>query len=100
MSLIESEMPINKIASLLGVFPKRIWIILNYWLRRAYHADDQSSIKTIGIDETSRKKGHDYLMITADLDQRRVVFACPGKDEKTIGQLAEHLKNERYKQSK
>jgi transposase len=92
MSLIESEMPVNKIASLLGVLPKRIWTIFNYWLARAYHADDQSSIKTIGIDETSRKKGHDYLMITADLDKRRVVFACPGKDEKTIGQLAEHFK--------
>ncbi len=92
MSLIESEMPVNKVASLLGVLPKRIWTIFNYWLTVAYNGDDQSDIKAIGIDETSKKKGHDYIMITADIESRRVVFACSGKDEKTIAQLAEHFK--------
>jgi len=93
MSLIESEMPVNKVAEKLHVLPKRIWTVFNYWISIAFQKDDLSKVKRIGIDETSRKKGHDYIMITADLDERRVIFSCRGKNEKTVSELAEHFKN-------
>jgi len=95
MSLIESEMPVNKAAHLLRVFPKRLWTVFNYWISIAFNADDQSKVKSIGIDETSKKKGHDYIMVTADLDERRVIFACAGKGTNTVSRLAGHLKNKR-----
>ena len=61
MALIEREMPVNKAGALLGEYPHRIWTIFNYWIAIAYDGDDQSSVKRIGIDETSVRKGHDYV---------------------------------------
>ena len=93
MSLVESEMPINKAARILRVLPKRIWTVFNFWISRAFNADDQSRVKNIGIDETSKRKGHVYITVTADLDARRVIFASPGKDTNTMLQLSKHFKN-------
>ena len=70
MCLIENEMPINKAAAIMTIYPNRIWTIFKYWIKRAFAKDDQKNVKNIGIDETSSKKGHNYVTIAADLDQR------------------------------
>lgn len=93
MCLIENEMPINKAATILGVYPNRLWTIFNYWIEHAFERDDQTHVTNIGIDETSSKKGHDYVTLAADLDARRVLFATPGKDEATIDRLQNHLRS-------
>lgn len=91
MLLMENEMPVNKAAVILKVYPKRIWTIFNYWINLALSKDEQSGVSSIGIDETSRKKGHDYVTVAVDLEKRRVLFVTEGKDEKTIDRLREHL---------
>lgn len=91
MLLMENEMPVNKAASILRVYPKRIWTIFNYWINLALSKDEQSGVSSIGIDETSRKKGHDYVTVAVDLQERRVLFVTEGKDEKTIDRHREHL---------
>lgn len=50
MALIESEMSVNKVGKLLHVYPQRIWTIFNYWIEKAYLADDRSESRT---EETS-----------------------------------------------
>ncbi|MBZ0199327.1 MAG: transposase [Ignavibacteriaceae bacterium] len=91
MLLIESEMPVNKAAALLKVYPKRLWTMFNYWITRALRKDTQSTVTAIGIDETSRKKGHEYVTVAVDLHEKRVLFVTEGKDEKTIVSLKEHF---------
>lgn len=91
MLLLENEMPVNKAASILKVYSNRIWTIFNYWIEKAIIKDDQSAVKSIGIDETSSKKGHSYVTVAVDLGERRVIFVTKGKDEKTISRLKEHL---------
>lgn len=93
MCLIENEMPVNKAAAILKVYPNRLWTIFKYWVKRALGKDDQSTVTKLGIDETSCKKGHSYVTIAADLEAERVIFACPGKDEKTMDALRVHLVN-------
>jgi transposase len=46
----------------------------------------------VGLDETSTKKGHSYVTIGVDLDQRRVFEVVAGKDSKAVGQLGDFLK--------
>lgn len=92
MALIEGEMPVNKAAGLLKVYPQRLWTIFNYWIQLAYQADDQSNVTQLGIDETSVRKGHDYVTVAADLSTRRVIHVTPGKDQHTIGRIKDHLK--------
>ena len=93
MSLIENEMPVNKAAATLSVYPNRLWTVFNYWVTRALAKDDQSNVEDVGIDETSAKKGHHYVTLAADLKERRVIFATKGKDETTIEAFKEHLEN-------
>lgn len=93
MLLIENEMPVNKAADILKVYPKRLWTMFNYWVALALSKDKQSTVTAIGIDETSRKKGHDYVTVAVDLNEKRVLFVTEGKDEKTIDRLKEHFDN-------
>jgi len=91
LALIEREMPVNKAADLLGEYPQRLWTVFNYWIQIAYNADDQSQVTKLGIDETSARKGHDYVTVAIDIDKRRVIHATPGKDQQTIDKIREHL---------
>ncbi len=99
MCLIENEMPVNKAAGILAVYPKRLWTIFNYWIQRAFHKDDQHSVTKIGIDETSNKKGSRSFgsTIAVDLDARRLLFATKGKDESTVDRLKQHLASKEVK---
>jgi transposase len=91
MLFIESEMPVKKAAKIMGVYDNRIWRLFDYWISRAFQADDQSGTEKIGIDETSNKKGHNYVTLAADMEERRVIFATPGKGADCITRLQEHL---------
>jgi transposase len=91
MALIESEMPINKIGQLVGENPHRMWTIFNHWVEKAYSSDQPKAMEKLGLDETSRRKGHDYITIAVDLDERRVVHATPGKDIAAVKAIKEYL---------
>lgn len=91
MLLIECEMPVSKAGQTMDVYPNRIWNVFNHWIKRAHNKDNVDDIKQIGFDETSTKKGHNYVTVAVDLDQRRVVFATPGKDSSTIASTADYL---------
>ncbi len=91
MSFIENEMPINKAAKLLGEHPNRIWRIFNYWIELAYQKDDVSQVTQLGFDETSRRKGHSYITVAVDLEERRVIHVVKGKNAKTIDDIKIYL---------
>ena len=90
--LIESEMPVNKAARLLGENPHRLWTIFNYWMERAYVNDQPSQITRLGIDETSSKKGHEYITVGVDLKEKKVVHVTEGKGKDAVKALKTHFK--------
>jgi len=47
-------------------------------------AQDLSAVERVGIDETSSRRGHDYVSVFADLDERRAVFVAEGRDHETV----------------
>jgi transposase len=91
MLLIESEMPVNRAASVLDIYPQRLWNIFSYWINKAYQSDAQADIRVLGIDETSSRKGHSYVTVAVDMESRRVIHAFPGKGADTIESIQEHL---------
>ncbi len=99
MCLIEQEMPVNKVGKVLGEYPNRIWTVFNYWIGIAYNDAKHSEIKSLGIDETSSKKGHKYLTVAMDMDNSNVVHVTPGKGAKTITQIADYLESKGTKRS-
>lgn len=93
MMLIESEMPVSRVGKALKEYPNRIWTIFHHWVRRAYGQADHSQVVALGIDETSSKKGHNYVTVGVDMDSRRVIHATEGKASDTITAIKDHLEN-------
>jgi transposase len=91
LALIEREMPVNRVAEILGVNPQRIWTVFDHWVGRARANDDPSEMTRLGVDETSSKKGHSYVTIGVDLDVSRVIHATEGKGQQCMKSIAQHL---------
>lgn len=93
MMLIESEMPVNRVGKSLKENPNRIWTIFHHWVQRAYTRADHSQVEALGIDETSSKKGHNYVTVSVDMDARSVIHATEGKGSETMTAIREHLED-------
>ncbi len=93
MKLIESEMPVSSVAKQTKVTAPRIWRVFHHWVSKARENVDMSNVKRIGIDETSSRKGHNYITNFVDLDTRQLIYCTKGKGEDTIGRFVEELEN-------
>jgi len=97
MALIEREMPVSRVAEILGVHPQRIWTVFDHWVCEGRKNDDPSRIRRLGVDETSSRKGHEYITIGVDMDEGRVIHAVPGKDAATILKIQQYLASQEVK---
>jgi transposase len=91
MLLIESEMPVRRAAKVINIHNTRLWRIFKYWVSLAVSRDSQREKKSLGIDETSTKKGHNYITLEVDMKERRVIYATEGKGSDTLTELKNHL---------
>lgn len=73
-------------------------IIARVWADIDAQHDRFAGLKRIGIDEISYKKGHKYLMVVVDHDQRRLVWAAPGRSGATVAAFFDLLGPERCAQ--
>ncbi len=78
------EMPVKALAGLLGEEDKRIWRVVHHYVDQAVDAQDLCDLERAGIDETSSRRGHEYVTVFADLDERRGVFCVEGRDHETV----------------
>jgi len=90
LSLCQS-MPVRQAAQLLRCNDKQLWRRIEHYVGEARKLDDMSDVKEIGIDETSLRKGHKYITVVHDLQKKRLLFACEGKNHKTVLDFATDL---------
>jgi transposase len=91
MDLIHAEMPVSHVARRYGIYDKRVWTVFRHWVDKAVSSADHSGITRIGVDETSRRKGHKYITVAVDLDTKAAFFVTLGKDASTLKATAEHM---------
>ncbi len=84
-------MPVAQAANLLRVAAKRLWARIDDYIKDARTEDDMSDVRHVGIDETNVKRGHEYITVAHDLDAKRLLFACPGRDHETAEAFASDL---------
>jgi len=82
--IMAQSMPISKVAEMIGEHDTRVWRVVDYYVKEARSKEDFSDVSTIGVDETSFTKGHNYVTIVADVDKSKVIHVCEGKDSSTI----------------
>lgn len=85
------QMTFAAVAKLVGESWHRVHAICSRYVDLALAEADLSAVTAVAIDETSCRRGHNYLTIAADMDKRKVVFVTEGKDAKTITGFAEYL---------
>src|SRR5690606_32304177 len=86
------ELPVRQAANQMRVAPKRLWRRVRHYVEVARAKDDMSGVRHVGIDETSVKRGHQYITVVHDLAAKRLLFACPGRDHQTLGACADDLR--------
>jgi len=79
-----THMPIATVARMIQVNDKKLWSMLERYVDATRILEDFSSTTAIGIDETSRVKGHQYITLFVDLDQRKTLYVTKGKDSSTV----------------
>jgi transposase len=91
--LVQGGMTATQAARLVDEHDTRLWRVLQHYVEKARAEADFSQVTTIGVDETSRSKGHNYITVFMDLeaDRRRVLFATEGKDADTVKRFREDL---------
>ena len=72
---LSKETAIKSVERITGVTDKRVWNILDHYVSQAVKEIDSSNMTSIGIDETSRKRGHNYVTIAVDMEERKVFHA-------------------------
>jgi len=85
-------LPVNTVAQHLAVGDDTLWNVLHHYIDRARAEEDFSEVRRVGIDETAARRGHNYVTFVHDLDQRRLLFGCEGRDQGTIQAFADDLK--------
>lgn len=91
MELVK-QMAVSVAANIVGEHDTRLMRIIKHYVAIGRDKVDMSEVKRIGVDETSSKKGHNYITIVADLDGDRILFATQGKDSSTIGRFIKDFK--------
>lgn len=86
-----SAMPVNIVATKVNEHDTRLWRIIHHYVEAARDRSDYSGVTRAAFDETSARRGHDYVTLFADLDQRRVIFVTEGKDNSTVAAFAADL---------
>jgi transposase len=82
------QMTFAAVAELTHLSWHRVHAICSRYVDMALEAADLSAVTAVAIDETSCRRGHDYLTLAADMAERKVVFVTKGKDSRTIADFA------------
>ena len=91
MSMVK-VMPVNNVAEKVNEHDTRLWRIVLHYVEKARDRSVFSDVIRAAFDETSARKGHDYVTLFSDLDTRRVIFVADGKDSSTVEAFAADLK--------
>jgi len=83
------EMPVRAMSKILQEHDTRLWRVLNHYVEEARRETDFSSVKEVGVDKTSSKRGHNYVTLFVDLGKPKAMFVTEGKDASTLGRFKE-----------
>lgn len=85
------EMPVSAVADISNIHEDSIWRILAHYVDKARENVDLSELDTIGVDELSVKKDHQYITLFYDLKDSRVIHIEDGKKREVFKGLRDKI---------
>ncbi len=89
---LASHMPVHTVSQIIGESDYKIWSLLESYVNATLANNDYSLLTAVGMDETSQRKGHDYITLFVDMLQKRTIFITEGKDHETVKAFVSDLK--------
>jgi len=89
--MLAPQMPFAAVARIVGISPHRVLAICKRYVSLAVAQAYFGNVRALAIDETSRARGHDYITLAADADERRVLAVVEGRDAKAVAAIADEL---------
>ena len=86
-----SGMTVTQISSQVGESDSRIWAMLGRAVGEAREGADCSGVTRVGIDDTARRRGQNYISTMVGLDGRRVIAVTVGRDRGAPARLCDEL---------
>jgi transposase len=90
--------PVHQVGKILNIGDRKLWHVLDCYVFKGLLQANHSEVKVFGVDETSVKKGHNYISLFVDLKAKKTIHISEGKDHQTIVDFSEEF--ERYKGKK
>jgi transposase len=94
MDLMKIHHCFTSVANQLKINVQRVENIFHLYTNedfQRHNSEKLTHVKKVGIDETSTKKGHNYMTIFVDLEEFQLLHIEQGKDSQTIQKFAEKL---------
>ena len=76
--------PVHQVSKILGISDRKLWHVLDCYVQKGTLQADHSDVESIGMDETSLKKGHAYITLFVDLKEKKTIHISEGKSHKTV----------------
>jgi transposase len=99
--LSQTGMAVAEAARTLGETDHRLWRVLFWHVDRAHEQIEVEGVTQLTVDETSVRRGHDYVTVVCEPGQKaqgrrkrkptRVLFVAEGRDSDTLRQAREFL---------
>lgn len=86
------ELPVRQAANLLRCADKQLWRRIAFYVGQARALESYGGVQTVGIYETSLRRGQHYITVVNDQDAKRLLFATEGRDHQPVVDFAAELK--------
>jgi transposase len=91
VELARNGLTVAALARIVGEHDTRLWRVLDHYVDTARSSADFSDVQKVGVDETSRQKGHVYVTLFADMQAARVLWVTEGKNHQTVAAFKDDL---------
>jgi transposase len=89
--MLVKEMPVAVVAEMLGEVDTRLWRLIMAQVEEAHRQSDRSEVRAIAIDETSVRKGWNYVTVIIDAQTRRLLHLAPGRSGEALREFKQAL---------
>jgi transposase len=89
--MLTQQMRCAAAARIVNLSWRRVHAICSRYAELALASANPSNVSAVAIDETSDRRGREYLTLVAILQAQRVVFVTLGRDAKVLDRFAAYL---------
>ena len=77
-------MPVNQVGAIIKESDDKLWRMLDKYVKAGREFEDFTDVESVGMDETSKKKHHDYITLFVDLEKGKTIYITEGKSNETV----------------